>query len=50
MSVFIELKKDKTFADGKRDEVFNSNIFSSLFDMEVNIGENNGVCNIALKG
>jgi iron complex transport system ATP-binding protein len=47
---FIFLKKGKIFADGGRIEVFNSNTFSSLFDMKVSIYENNGVCSIASKG
>ncbi|GHT58279.1 molybdenum ABC transporter ATP-binding protein [Endomicrobiia bacterium] len=46
MNRFVFLKKGKIFADGKRVEVFNSNTFSSLFDMEVNIGKNNGLYNI----
>ncbi|GHT53310.1 molybdenum ABC transporter ATP-binding protein [Endomicrobiia bacterium] len=46
MNRFVFLKKGKIFADGKRVEVFNSNTFSSLFDMEVNIGENNGLYSI----
>jgi iron complex transport system ATP-binding protein len=46
---FIFLKKGKIFANGERSEVFNSNTFSSLFDMKVNIYENNGVCGIASK-
>ncbi|GHT47005.1 molybdenum ABC transporter ATP-binding protein [Endomicrobiia bacterium] len=46
MNRFVFLKKGKIFADGKHTEVFNSNTFSSLFDMEVNIGENNGLYSI----
>ncbi|MDR3071661.1 MAG: ATP-binding cassette domain-containing protein [Endomicrobium sp.] len=46
ISRFIFFKNGKIFADGERNEVFNNEKFSSLFDIKVNLKENNGLCSI----
>jgi iron complex transport system ATP-binding protein len=44
MNRFIFFKGGKIFACGKRNEVFTRDKLSSLFDMKVNLAENNGLC------
>ncbi len=46
MNRFIFLKGGKIFADGKRSEVFTCDKLSSLFDMKVELVENNGLFQI----
>lgn len=45
---FVFFKNGEIFADGKRSEIFNSNTFSSLFDMKLNLIENDGLCSIGV--
>ncbi|MCA6080404.1 MAG: ATP-binding cassette domain-containing protein [Endomicrobium sp.] len=44
MDRFVFFKDGKIFADGKRSEIFTGDRLSSLFDMEVRLDENNGLC------
>ncbi|MDR0800755.1 MAG: ATP-binding cassette domain-containing protein [Endomicrobium sp.] len=44
MDRFVFFKDGRIFADGKRSEVFTGDKLSSLFDMEVRLDENNGLC------
>ena len=46
MKRFIYFKNGKIFADGLREEIFNENTRSSLFDMQVELIERNGLCNL----
>jgi iron complex transport system ATP-binding protein len=46
MDRFVFFKGGKIFADGNRSEIFTCDKLSSLFDMKVNLVENNGLCQI----
>jgi iron complex transport system ATP-binding protein len=46
---FVFLKDGKIFADGKRNEVFNSNKLSILFGINIKLHESNGIYSISVR-